>query len=517
MRTDQSITGRVVASAIVAVSVIDALELRAAFADTCACVCPASGTVSNAAKISSTTGSFEGPLDDVDGFGQGLAVIGDLDGDGVTDMAAGAFLDDDGGTNRGAVWILFLNADGSVKSEQKISDTSGGFEGELDDHDHFGEGVAALGDIDGDGVVDLAVGAPLDDDGGNGNGAVWLLFMNPNGTVKDEKKLSTASGGLLGQLSGNGNFGVSSAALGDFDGNGVADLVVGAWATDDGDNESGSIWILLLNSSGAVIGGQKISQTTGGFGGQLDFDDRFGSSVTSLGDLDGDGVIDLAVGAIHDDDGGLDRGAVWILFLNSNGTVKSWQKVSDAVGGFDGLLDDTDRFGESVAALGDLDGDGVIDIAVGAGFDDDGGTDRGAVWVLFLNIDGTVKAERKISQLSGGFSGPLGDVDRFGSRLSTFVEASGRDTFRLAVGAPFSNDGGVDRGAVWLLDVVVCTDGAPLAGDLNRDCLVDGDDLGVLLSGWGPCAGACAGDIDLSGAVDGADVGLLLASWGVCR
>ena len=73
----------------------------------------------------------------------------------------------------------------------------------------------------------------------------------------------------------------------------------------------------------------------------------------------------LAVAAKRDDDGGLDRGAVWILFLYADGTVKSHQKISDTQGNFTGTLDDSDLFGESVASLGDLDGDGVGDLAVG--------------------------------------------------------------------------------------------------------------------------------------------------------
>ena len=58
-------------------------------------------------------------------------------------MAVGARLDDDGGTDRGAVWILFMNTDGTVKSDQKISDTAGSFTGVLDDGDEFGEGIAS--------------------------------------------------------------------------------------------------------------------------------------------------------------------------------------------------------------------------------------------------------------------------------------------------------------------------------------------------------------------------------------
>ena len=114
---------------------------------------------------------------------------------------------------------------------------------------------------------------------------------------------------------------------------------------------------------GTVLSHQKISDTQGGFRGILDNDDLFGASVASLGDLDGDGVTDLAVEAHFDDDGGTNRGAVWILFLNADGTVKSHQKISDTQGGFTGILDNEDFFGISMAALGDLDGDvGVKDL-----------------------------------------------------------------------------------------------------------------------------------------------------------
>ncbi len=136
---------------------------------------------------------------------------------------------------------------------------------------------------------------------------------------------------------------------------------------------------------GWVLSHQKISDTEGGFTGTLDNGDWFGGSVASLGDLDGDGVGDLAVGAPLDDDGGFFRGAVWVLFLDKDGTVKSHQKISDTEGGFTGTLDDGDVFGSSVGSLGDLDGDGVGDLAVGAAQDDDGGGNRGAVWVLFLD------------------------------------------------------------------------------------------------------------------------------------
>ena len=138
------------------------------------------------------------------------------------------------------------------------------------------------------------------------------------------------------------------------------------------------MWILFLNDDGTVNSHQKISDTEGGFTGILVDGDGFGSALASLGDLDGDRVGDLAVGANGVDGIPPIRGAAWILFLNADGTVKSHQKISNPEGG---LAGDGDRFGTSTASLGDLDGDGpsVLALAVGVFLDDDGGTNRGAV------------------------------------------------------------------------------------------------------------------------------------------
>ena len=110
---------------------------------------------------------------------------------------------------------------------------------------------------------------------------------------------------------------------------------------------------------------QRISDSQGGFLGTLDNEDLFGRSVCNIGDLNGDGITDIAVGAEWDDDGGPRKGAVWILFLNSDGTVGSFQKISETQGNFTGVFTSSpELFGVSVANLGDLDGDGIVDQAL---------------------------------------------------------------------------------------------------------------------------------------------------------
>jgi hypothetical protein len=432
-------------------------------------------------KISDTAGGFNGTLDDDDEFGRSVASLGDFDGDGVGDLAVGAWFDDDGGGNRGAVWILLLSPDGTVKSLQKISSTEGGFGGALGDADHFGSSVASLGDFDGDGVGDLAVGAAGANGGGVERGVVWMVFLNDDGTVKSQQEISDIQGGFTGELNDFDEFGWSVASLGDLDGDEVGDLAVGALWDDDGGDNHGAVWVLFLNPDGTVKSHQKISDTEGNFSGGLNDNDWFGS-VDSLGDLNGDGIVDLAVGAWHDDDGGVppnaNRGAVWILFLNTDGTVKSHQKISSIEGEFTGPLDDSDEFGSSVALLGDLNSDGVSDLAVGAYRDGDGGTDNGAVWVLFLNTDGTVKSHQKISDTEGNFSGGL-NGGHLGISAVSLGDIDDDGVSDLAVGAYRDDDGGNARGAVWVLflDGAIVFNPPVTVGDIGEPTAVASDDF----------------------------------------
>ena len=411
-------------------------------------------------ELSAAAGGLAGWLASETGFGSSVELLGDLDGDGRPELVVGAQGDDAGGGERGALWLLSLDEDGAAEVYARVSSLEGGLpEGALTDSAQLGSGVARLGDLDGDGVPDLAVGAVRDSDGGAETGALWILLMNANGTVKASVR-HAASTSMSGALASSDKFGCDVTSLGDLDGDGSVEIAVGAYGDDAGGSAHGAVWILSLDAAGALAGSHRVTTGYGGFGATLAVNNGFGSAVAAIGDLNGDFVPDLAVGAPNDIDGGPDdsvrRGAVWILLLNTDGTVKGQQKLSATAGGFGGALAMKARFGNSLAPMGDLDGDEIPDLLVGSYRDPDGGEGdeaaRGAAWFVLLNADGTAKAWQKLSALHGRFRGSLEDGDQLGTSAAALGDLDGDGVGDVALGAWGDGAaGGNLDGAVYVL------------------------------------------------------------------
>ncbi len=378
-------------------------------------------------------------LQNTDNFGAALTNIGDLTGSGQLYIAVGAPGRDAGGTDIGAVYLTPLNAGGTASTSIVLTSGVSGMP-TLTAGDRFAASIAAIGDIDGNGVVDLVVGAPGDDAGGIDAGALYILRLNAAGSVVGSTKLANGVSGMP-TLAAGINFGAAVSMIPDLDGDGVAELAVGAPASDTGGSDRGSIFILFMNPSGTVKSFTEIASDLNG-GPTLTNSDQFGSSIAAIGDLNGDGLSDIAVGVPFDDTAFTNGGAIYTLFLSSTGTVVGSTKIANGINGGSTSISGN-NFGSGLAAAGDLDGDGKVDLTVGL-------TEYffgGAQFILLLNSDGSAKASRELSRwATSGFS--LNSGDRFGASITSLGDLDADGFLDFAVGTPGDDTNGTDRGGM---------------------------------------------------------------------
>jgi len=287
---------------------------------------------------------------------------------------------------------------GSVLRQKTIS-TATGF---------FGAAIVSIGDLDGDGNRDIAVGAPSTNDGGRQRGAILILFLAADGSLLSSQAISQTQGGFVGTLANDGFFGGRIANVGDLDGDGLPELVT----FSGGPNR---LWVLFLKKDGTLKAQNTIQFTDPAFVPATSANNFDGEQIfpglEGLGDLDGDGLGDLAVGSPFDPDGGgFGTGAVWILRLSATGTIKAAHKISQLHGGFVGNITLT-QFGTSITQLGDLDGDGNRELAVTTAA-------SGPVWILELDANELVKNQHEYpfdyaipGSVNVRFLGWLGDLD----------------------------------------------------------------------------------------------------------
>jgi hypothetical protein len=331
------------------------------------------------------------------GLDAAVAFAGDLDGDGQAEFALGAPLASPMGLQAAGRVRVFSGRAGTA-----LLDVAGATAGE-----RLGSAIASLSDLDGDGVPEIAVGAPATATGPLPGRVVVL-------SGRDGRSVAELTGRAAGE-----RFGLALASGADIDGDGVQDLLVGAPGADpSGRADAGRLDVF----SGADL--SFLFEVQG-----IRARDRFGSTVAFLGDVDGDGVPDLLCGAPAASPGGrTESGTVAVLSGASGATIRTLTGENFF-----------DHFGTGVAGISDLDGDSVSEILVGAPNANPGGrADAGTAFVfsgasgaLLRRIDGAAALDE-----AGRSVARTGDVD--GDAFEDFVVGAA-----LASDATFSRSGRV--------------------------------------------------------------------------
>ena len=267
--------------------------------------------------------------------------------------------------------------------------------------------VSTAGDFNDDGVNDVIVGAPDADPGGvTAAGQAYVVFGSATGLPAsiNLSDLNIDTGFVINGIDAGDRTGVSVSSAGDVNGDDIDDVIIGA-------EYSGAAYVVFGSATGlpASINLSDLNVDTGFVISGITNDDRLGFSVSGAGDINGDCVDDIIIGSLNADPNGIaDAGAAIVVFGNATGLPASLS-VSDLTGGNGFVIngiDSLDLLGLSASGAGDVNGDGVDDVIIGArDADPNGATDAGEAYVVFGRlIEFTVNSIADDSDAT-----PLGD------------------------------------------------------------------------------------------------------------
>jgi hypothetical protein len=375
-----------------------------------------------------------------DRFGQSVALLGDLDGDGLSEVMVGAWLDNNNGLAGSGTVHVRRGSDGTPLY---LINGSGA-------NDHMGFGSSGAGDANGDGVLDICAAADEDDVTGVGaNAGSARIVSGSDGTTIRE---------LVGQSSGD-LFGWTTSPLGDVDGDGRDDVAIGSLQDVIAGGGTGSVRV-ISGATGAQI--RAHASPAGNIG--------FGSIVGYAGDVNGDGRADVIVGAPNADFTGANSGSAYV-FSGIDGT-QLHRFDGEAAG---------DRLGAGVDGGIDFDLDGCADLLVGAPSNDEQANASGAVYVF----SGKTGAELAKIMVAGADKG-------LGERVRGGGDVDGDGYVDFVATAPQADNGALNSGRVYAFSgrtgalvrsVGGGAQGFGLGNDLGCGFDVDGDGLADAVAG----------------------------------
>jgi hypothetical protein len=327
-------------------------------------------------SLAGADASFAGEAAD-DWSGVWVSSAGDVNNDGFDDFLIGAYLNDEAGTNAGQTYLVLGKTSGWAM-DTPLANADASFLGETSG-DGSSKAVARAGDVNDDGFDDILIGATgrL-----SSRGETYLILGKASGWAMDTP-LSGADASFVGENVSDAS-GVAVASAGDVDGDGFDDILIGADENDDGGDRAGKAYLVLGKASGwsmdNPLSGADASFIAEGAG------DHVGGAVASAGDVDGDGLDEILIGATWR---GQWQGEAYLV----RGRGTGWALDTDlATADASFVGEDAYDYAGFILASGDVDADGYSDLLISAAYDSDGGSNAGQTYLILGRADSAIPA-----------------------------------------------------------------------------------------------------------------------------
>ncbi|WP_442937986.1 beta strand repeat-containing protein [Nostoc sp.] len=398
----------------------------------------------NVSTLNGTNGFAINGINALDESGHSVSSAGDINGDGIADLIIGAHDASPNGLESGQSYVVF-GSKGGFSAQLNLSTLNGtnGFAiNGINPADSSGS-VSSAGDINGDGLDDLIIGAPLADPNAFTSGQSYVVFGSKGG-FGAQLNLSTLNGTNGFAINGINKYdfsGWSVSSAGDINGDGIADLIIGAPFANLSGYHSGQSYVVFGSKSGfdAQLNLSTLNGTNGFAINSIKSGDDLGYSVSSAGDINGDGIADLIIGALYADPNGTSSGQSYVVFGSKGGF--SAQFNLSTLNGTNGFaingINAYDYSGCSVSSAGDINGDGINDLIIGAKFADPNGDFSGQSYVVF-GSKGGFGAQLNLSTLNGTNGFAINGINRddgLGRSVSSAGDINGDGIDDLIIGA----------------------------------------------------------------------------------